>query len=78
MYLLAPFIHLPIGPFQFEKFLKNPADPSYKDAQFLGPKWPISLNEIFFRKPVTEPCFFHSCLSTSQKLKTDITLIVKY
>ena len=51
---------------------------SYEDAQFLGPKWSICPNEIFFRKPVNEPCFFYSCLSTSQKLKSDITLLVKY
>ena len=46
--------------------------------QFLGPKWPISPNENFFRKPVNEPCFFHSCLSTCQKSKSDINLLVKY
>ena len=40
--------------------------------QFLGPKWPISPNKNFFRKPVNEPCFFHSCLSTHQKSKSDI------
>ena len=45
---------------------------------FLGPKWPISPNEIFFRKPVNEPCFFHSCLPTCQKSKSDINLLVKY
>ena len=33
---------------------------------------------IFFRKPVNEPCFFHSCLSTCQKLKSDINLLLKY
>ena len=37
---------------------------SYEDEHFLGPKWLISPNENFFRKPVNEPCFFHSCLST--------------
>ena len=51
---------------------------SYEDAQFLGPKWPISPNENFFRKPVHEPCFFHSRLSTCQKSKSDINLFVKY
>ena len=51
---------------------------SYEDVQFLGPKWPISPNENFFRKPVNEPCFFHSCLSTCQKSKSDINLLVKY
>ena len=33
---------------------------------------------IFFRKPVNEPCFFHWCLSTCQKSKSDINLLVKY
>ena len=49
---------------------------SYEDAQFLGPKQPVSPNENFFRKPVNEPCFFHSCLSACQK--SDINLLVKY
>ena len=37
---------------------------SYEDAQFLGPKWLISPNEIFFpRKPVNEPfAFIHAYL----------------
>ena len=48
------------------------------DAQFLGPKWPISPNENFFKEPITEPCFFHSCQSTCQKSKSDINLLVKY
>ena len=57
-YLLALFIVQ-----NFKKIL--PADP---DAQFLGPKSPISQNENFFRK---------SCLSTSQKSRSDINLSVK-
>ena len=51
---------------------------SYEDAQFLGPKWPIYPNEHFFRKPITQSCFFYSCLSTCQKSKSDINLIMKY
>ena len=51
---------------------------SYEDVQFLGPKWPISPNENFFRKPVNEPCFFHSSISTCQKSKSDVNLFVKY
>ena len=51
---------------------------SYEDAQFLGPKWPISPNENFFRKPVNKPCFFLSCLFTCQKSRSDINLLVKY
>ena len=35
-------------------------------------------NNFFFTKPVNEPCFFYSCLSTSQKSKSDIDLLVKY
>ena len=44
----------------------------------MGPKRPISPNKNFFRKPVNEPCFFYSCLSTCQKSKSDINLLVKY
>ena len=33
---------------------------------------------IFFRKPVNEPCFIHSYLSTYQKSKSAIDLLVKY
>ena len=71
IYLLALFIVQ-----NLKKFLQRIQ--SYEDAQFLGPKWPISPNENFFRKPVNEPCFFHSCLSTCQKSKSDINLLVKY
>ena len=31
-----------------------------------------------FKKPVNEPFFFHSCLFTCQKSKSDINLLVKY
>ena len=41
----------------------------YEDVQFLSIKWPVCTNENFFRKPVNEPCSFHSCLSTCQKSK---------
>ena len=49
----------------------------YEDVQFLSIKWLICTNENFFRKPVNEPCFFHSCLSTCQKSKSDISLLMK-
>ena len=39
---------------------------------------PFPQMRIFFRKPVSKPCFFHSCLSTCQKSKSDINLLVKY
>ena len=32
----------------------------------------------FFRKPVNKPCFFHSCLSTYQKSKSYINLLMPY
>ena len=51
---------------------------SYDDVQFFSPKWSISPNKNFFRKPINEPCFFHSCLSTCQKSNSDINLLVKY
>ena len=59
-----------------KKFLQ--AIQSYEDAQFLSPKWPISQNQNFFRKPVNKPRSFHSCLSTSQKSNSDINLLTKY
>ena len=67
-------------PFRCAKFKKTIFQQiqSYENAQFLGPKWHISPNENFFRKPVNKPCFFHSCLSTCQKSKSDINLLVKY
>ena len=71
IYLLNLFIAQ-----NLKKFLRRIQ--SYKDAQFLGPKWHISPNENFFRKPVSEPCFFHSYLSTCQKSKSDINLLLKY
>ena len=51
---------------------------SYDDVPFLGPKWPICQNEIFFRKSVNKQCSFHSCLFTYQKSKSDINLLMKY
>ena len=70
IYLLALFIVQ-----NLKKFFQRIQ--SYEDAQFLGPKWPISPNENFFKEPITEPCFFHSCQSTCQKSKSDINLLVK-
>ena len=72
-------VHLP-QPFSLCKISKKSFQriQSYEDVQLLGIKWPIWANEIFFRKPVNEPCSFHSCLSTCQKLKSDINLLVKY
>ena len=71
IYLLAPFIVQ-----NLKKIFQQIQ--SYEDAQFLGLKWPISQNEDFFRKSFNEPCFFDSCLSTCQKSKSDINLLVKY
>ena len=74
------YLHQPIGPFHCAKFKKIlTADPELWGCTIFGPKmvhfpkW-----EFFFRKPVNEPCFFHSCLSTCQKSKSDINLLVKY
>ena len=69
IYPLASFI---VQNFKkFFQWIRN-----HEDVQFLGPKW--SPNDKFFRKPVNEPCFFHSCLSKSQKSKSDINLLVEY
>ena len=50
----------------------------YEDASVLGPKQPICPNTNFFRKLVNKPCSFHSSLSTCQKSKSDIYLLMKY
>ena len=71
IYLLAFFLWK-----IFKKFFQRIQ--SYEVAQFWGSNWPIFLNKNFFRKPVDEPCFFHSCLSTCQKWNSDINLLVKY
>ena len=56
-----------------------PADPELQGCAIFGPKLAHFLKwELFFRKPVNEPCFFHWCLSTCQKSKSDINLLVKY
>ena len=39
---------------------------------------PFTSNNFFFRKPVNHPYVFYSCLSTWQKSKSDINLLVKY
>ena len=46
--------------------------------KFWAQSGPFPQMGIFFRKPVCEPCFFHSCLSAYQKPKSDINLLVKY
>ena len=53
-------------------------DPSYGNAPFLGPKWPICPNNIFFWKFINKPCCFHSCLTTFQKSKSGINLLMEY
>ena len=73
------YFHLPMALFIMQnlkeilQWIQN-----YDDAPFLGPKWSIYLRYIFFGKPVNEPCFFYSCLSTSQKSNSDINLLMKY
>ena len=73
-------IYLLASPFHCAKFKKNffLRIQSFEDVQFLDPNWPISPNENFFIKPLNQPCFFHSYLSTYQKSKSDIYLLVKY
>ena len=46
--------------------------------QFWGQNSPFAQMRIFFRKPVNKPCSFHSSLSTCQKSKSDIHLLMKY
>ena len=74
--------HLPIRPFYFAKFLKNFSSVSrvMGMCNFRPQNDPFPQMRIFFffTKPVNKPCFFHSCLSTCQKSKSDINLLVKY
>ena len=51
---------------------------SYEDAQFLGPKSPIYPNDNFFRKPEKWASFLSFMPIYISKLKSDITLLVKY
>ena len=67
-------------PFSLCKILKNSSSGSrvMRMCNFWAQNGPFPQMRIFFRKPVNEPCFFHSCLSTCQKSKSDINLLVKY
>ena len=71
IYLLPTFIGQ-----NFKKIL--PADPVMRMCNFWAQNSPFPIWIFFFRKPVNEPRFFHSCLSTCQKSKSDINLLVKY
>ena len=72
IYLLAPFI--------VQNLKKNSSSGSrvMRMRNFWAQNGPFPQMRIFFRKPVNEPCFFHSCLSTCQKSKSDINLLMKY
>ena len=69
IYLLAPFI---------VQNLTLTVDPELWRSAIFGPKMTHLPNDKFFRKLVNKPCSFHSCLSTCQKLKSDIHLLMKY
>ena len=60
----------------FCKILKNSSSGSrvMRMHHFWAQNGPFSQNEDFFKKPVSKPCFFHSCLSTCQKSKSVINL----
>ena len=60
----------------FEKFFQRIQ--SYEMHNFWAQNGPFPQMRIFFWKPVNEPFLFHSCLSTCQKSKSDIYLLVKY
>ena len=72
IYLLAPFIG--------KNLEKKSSSRSrvIRRHNFWAQNGPFPQMRIFFKKPVNEPCFFHSCLSTCQKSKSDIDLLVKY
>ena len=66
--------HLPTGPFHCAKFRKD----SYNGRMhhFWTQNGPFA--QMIFRKPANKPCSIHSCLSTCQKSKSDIDLLMKY
>ena len=72
--------HLTISSFHWTKFQKNPSSGSWvtNKCNFWAYNNPFAQMRFFFRKPVNEPSFFHSCLSTYQKSKPDINLLAKY
>ena len=63
-------------PFHWVKFQKNSSSGSrvMRMCNFWAQNSPFPQMRIFFRKPVNEPCLFHSC----EKSKSDINLLVKY
>ena len=70
IYLLASFIVQ-----NSKKIL--PADPELRGYAIFGPKMAqFPKWGFFFRKPINEPCSFHSCLSACQKPKSDINLLL--
>ena len=71
IYLLAPSIVQ-----NFKKILS--ADPKLWWCAIFGPKMAHFPKWEFFRKSISEPYFFHARLSTCQKSKSDINLLVKY
>ena len=69
IYLLTAFIVQ-----SFKKFLQWIQ--SYEAMPFLDPKWLyLPKRDFFFTE---KPCSYHSCLSTSQKLNSDINLIMTF
>ena len=72
--------YLTISPFHCAKFQKNPSSGSrvMRMCNFWTYNNPFAQMIIFFRKPVNEPCSFHSCLSTCQKSNSDINPLAKY
>ena len=72
IYLLAPSIG--------QNFKKNSSCGSrvIRMCNFWAQNGQFPQMRNFFRKPVNKPCFFHSCLSTYQKSKSYINLLMPY
>ena len=72
IYPLTPFVVI-----NLKKILK--ADPGlWRCTIFWVINGSFATIRIFFRKPVNNPCSFHSCLSTCQISKSDDDLLNKY
>ena len=61
---------------KFKKFLQ--CIQNYEDRPFMHPKLARFPNENFFRKPDNKLSSYHSCLSTFQKSKSHINILMKY
>ena len=52
-------------------------DPELRGCAIFRPKMGPFARTNFLRKPVNKPCSYYSCLSTFQKPKSDINILME-